>query len=125
MGVLAPAVRGMDINQVLEEIAAERRAQDAKWGMQDWQSGTSEAWAAACAASKARCDEADGAGVPTWAMILEEESLEVLSETDPVKLREELIQVAAVAVAWIESLDRQQGHGSRGTAALTPSRARR
>ena len=97
----------MSIREILNEIAAERAAQDAKWGVQDWPSGTSDAWAEACSASKERCDIADADGSVTWAMVLEEESLEVLSETDPVKLREELVQVAAVAVAWLESLDRQ------------------
>ena len=31
---------------------------------------------------------------------------EAFAESDPDKLRTELIQVAAVAVAWIESIDR-------------------
>jgi len=41
----------------------------------------------------------------TWEMILLEEVWEALAETDPVKLRAELIQVAAVAVAWVEDID--------------------
>ena len=31
-----------------------------------------------------------------------------LAEVEPAKLREELIQVAAVAVAWIEAIDRRE-----------------
>ncbi|MFI1165600.1 hypothetical protein ACH4UM_18790 [Streptomyces sp. NPDC020801] len=38
-----------------------------------------------------------------------EEALEALAEDDPGKLRAELVQVAAVAVAWIEAIDRRTG----------------
>jgi hypothetical protein len=44
----------------------------------------------------------------TWAHILTEEFYEALAEADPEKLREELVQVAAVAVAWVECLDRMR-----------------
>jgi hypothetical protein len=97
------------LDEVLDQVRAERRAQDAKWGVSDWESGTSHDYAQRASESKARCDAADAAGTTTWSMILEEECLEVLCEMDPHALRAELIQVAAVAVAWIESLDRQQG----------------
>jgi len=43
----------------------------------------------------------------TFAWILLEEVVEVMHETDPVKLRGELVQVAAVCVRWIEDLDRR------------------
>lgn len=42
-----------------------------------------------------------------WAGILLEEVYEALAESDPTRLREELIQVAAVAVAWVEAIDRR------------------
>ena len=98
----------MNIEHILAAIADERAAQDAKWGVTDLPSGAGDAWLGATQASRARCDEADANGTTTWAMVLEEETLEALSESDPAKLREELLQVAAVAVAWIESLDREQ-----------------
>lgn len=41
-----------------------------------------------------------------WDGILLEEAYEALAEEDPAKQREELIQVAAVCVAMVESLDR-------------------
>lgn len=50
---------------------------------------------------------AKGKGIVTWRDILHEEVCEAFAETDPVKLREELIQVAAVAVAWVETLERR------------------
>jgi len=43
----------------------------------------------------------------TWRDILYEEVLEAYVETDWSALRAELVQVAAVAVAWIEHLDRR------------------
>lgn len=41
----------------------------------------------------------------TWADVLSEEFLEAVAEVDPVKLRAELLQVAAVAARWVEYLD--------------------
>lgn len=46
--------------------------------------------------------EAGKAGV--WAKILLEEVYEALAESDPDKLAHELVQVAAVATAWLEDL---------------------
>lgn len=45
----------------------------------------------------------------TWATILLEEVGEALREEDPYRRREELIQVAALAAAWVEELDLQLG----------------
>lgn len=74
-------------DMILAHISAERDRQDAKWG-----------------------------GVPgverrddhTYAAVLTEEvgeSCRAWLERDTLALRDELIQVAAVAVAWIEELD--------------------
>jgi hypothetical protein len=49
---------------------------------------------------------AGGRETLTWADILEEEIAEALAESDPVKLRAELVQSGAVIVAWIEAIDR-------------------
>jgi len=46
-------------------------------------------------------------GRVTWRAILEEEVAEAYAETDPEKLRAELVQVAAVAVKWVEAIDRR------------------
>jgi NTP pyrophosphatase (non-canonical NTP hydrolase) len=73
----------------LQDVAAERTRQDAKWGQQDHDIGI-------------------------WLGILGEEFGEVAKEIaessarplDVAHLREELIQTAAVAVAWVEAIDR-------------------
>lgn len=46
-------------------------------------------------------------GVLTWADVLDEEVAEAYAATEAEHLREELVQVAAVAVRWIEDLDRK------------------
>lgn len=107
--------------QVLAEVHDERRRQEAKWGQQDHPNGTGpymlgelvadgqhtyavgiERWA------RQRCDKRHRAGMGTYEQILTEEWAEAVAQSDPAKLRAELIQVAAVAVAWVESIDRQE-----------------
>lgn len=73
----------------LHDVAAERLKQDIKWGQQDHSLGL-------------------------WLAILGEEYGEVCKEVaetqlrplDVPHLREELVQTAAVCVAWIEAIDR-------------------
>lgn len=97
------------ITRVLEDVRAERYAQDAKWGQQNHPDGTGPTIPTLNRADYARreCDYAHQHGVGTWRHILEEEHAEALAERDPEKLRAELIQVAAVAVAWVEAIDRR------------------
>lgn len=117
-GVYTPAPTALD------EIAAERAAQDARWGEQNHPDGTGTNWVdqikpaygwsgpeAEHAAKLARfdCQRAARRGEETWLRILREEVAEAFAETDPAKLRAELIQVAAVACAWVEAIDRQGG----------------
>jgi hypothetical protein len=105
--------------RVLFEVADEREAQNEKWGEQNHPDGTGPNlelsglpgyygyapdfadWA------KDRCNKEFRQGHGTWEHILTEEWGEVLEESDVVKLRAELIQVAAVAVAWVEAIDRR------------------
>ena len=76
-----------DITEVLADIADERARQDEKWG--------------------------DQSGHPylLWNAILGEEVGEVsrvlLEDLDAKRLRAELVQVAAVAVAWVETIDKR------------------
>lgn len=93
---------------VLPEIAAERERQDEKWGEQNHPDGTGPGYRAAAFEARRRCQRAARSGLVTYKDILEEEVYEAFAETDPVELREELVQVAAVAVAWIEKLDRER-----------------
>lgn len=92
---------------VLDDVRNERRNQNAMWGVQNHPDGTggrNRMWAAEDA--KYKCEIARAAGKMTYVHILAEEVCEAFAESDPVKLRAELVQVAAVAVQWIEKLDR-------------------
>ncbi len=57
--------------------------------------------------AKYLCHVAEKRGKLTWSHILVEEVAEAIEEQDPERLREELVQVAAVAVSWIEAIDRR------------------
>jgi hypothetical protein len=102
---------------VLAEVRAERARQDARFGRQDHPDGTGPgrdnlvrlAYTIGEAADAARqaTDRALSRGEVTFAQILAEEAFEALAETDPARLRAELIQVAASAVCWIEAIDRR------------------
>ncbi|WEU67386.1 hypothetical protein [Xanthomonas phage JGB6] len=102
-------------HDVLPEILRERDRQDAKFGPQDHPSFDevphAEKLAREVAADAARdaCAEAFSAGRGTWQNVLLEEVYEAMAEVDDdTKLEEELIQIAAVAVAWVESLRRKR-----------------
>jgi hypothetical protein len=53
------------------------------------------------------CQSAADGGYLDWLHILREEVAEAFAESDPAKLRAELVQVAAVAVNWVEAIDRR------------------
>ncbi|OKI45132.1 hypothetical protein [Micromonospora sp. CB01531] len=106
-----------DINDVLREVRSERYAQDAQWGTQDhpmlpaqgmeWiyvdnYRHDAEQW-------KVTNGYRNENGALAWDGILLEEVYEALSETDPAKREAELVQVAAVAVAAVQSSRRARG----------------
>ena len=94
---------------VLGQVGTERAAQDAKWGPQNHPDGTGGRDARdACDAARMLCDLRHREGRGTWSDILREEVCEAFAESDPRKLRAELVQVAAVAVAWVEAIDRRK-----------------
>lgn len=98
--------------RVLNDVALERQRQRDAHGLQMLPAGTCEPWdAVERDEARRRCDQATLAGVVTWRHVLEEEVAEAFAEADPAALRAELIQVAAVAVQWIESLDREAERG--------------
>lgn len=116
---------------VLAEVYAERASQNAKWGEQNHadldmilmkrQGGCTPQRMAehygipSDTRARSQCDRAFDLGQGTWAHILIEEVAEAIGTNgDRVALRAELVQVAAVAVAWIEAIDR------RRTGALSP-----
>lgn len=103
---------------ILAEIHAERIRQDAKWGEQNHPNGTGPGALRDVAdtgttadAAKGHCDRMFAEGRGTYMDILWEEFAEAVEERDPVKLRAELVQVAAVAEAWIEKIDRDVARG--------------
>lgn len=105
----------MSTYEVCYDLIDERVRQDEKWGEQNHPDGTGPLKFSLNYRVLIRpedrvryqCDKKHRAGVGTWADILLEEVFEAMAEDDPAKLREELIQVAAVAVSWVEAIDRR------------------
>lgn len=116
--------------RVIADIVRERVAQEEKWGQQNHPNGTGgepgiEPFGYGDAADLAdwlakpnpdgtvadfmrhRCEVMFAQGDGTYEAILTEEWGEAVTEADPSKLRTELVQVAAVAAAWVEKLDRE------------------
>lgn len=112
-------------------IRAERRRQDRRWGVQDHPDVCPVLTGRPGGATPQRiaedleipgedrakylCGIAARAGRTTWAVILVEELAEAVAAAargDRAGLRAELIQVAAVAVAWVESIDRREVSGA-------------
>lgn len=112
------------------DVLHERIRQDRKWGEQNHPDGTgltarpladlahrkaAFGWSsvhamtapALAAAATENTNVAFAQDQGTWADILLEEVFEALAAADPAKLRHELIQVAAVAQAWVEDIDRR------------------
>jgi len=96
------------MDKVLEEVKKERLAQHNKWGEQNHHNGTSsDRFKELANCHRDITDVSTQDGTLTWLHILREEVYEAFAEEDPQKLREELVQIAAVAVAWIEAIDRR------------------
>ena len=114
MGRFATEVSGRT-ETALADIGEERERQFTKWGPQHHPDGTGHPSAAFQRdQARARCDAAAAEGRVTWNHILTEEFCEARAETDPVKLRKELVQVAAVATAWVEDIDSRDVHHELG-----------
>lgn len=91
------------------EVEAERFRQLEKWGDQRGKrlDGTNPVFYRGWAREYQRQNDARltaGKRPGVWSKILLEEVYEALSETETEKLAHELIQVAAVCVAWLEDL---------------------
>ena len=86
---------------VLDEVLAERRRQDEKWGDRTLALGYPEPIAFAILAEE----------VGEVAREVERNAFEVTTRGKALqraRIREELVQVAAVAVAWIEGMDHSE-----------------
>ncbi|MFJ2292132.1 DUF6011 domain-containing protein [Streptomyces sp. NPDC087894] len=89
-------------------IDTERQAQLTKFGDQQHPNGTGLAGDREAAdRARAICQATAEDGTLAWRHILLEEVHEALAETDPVTLRSELVQVAAVAAAWIADIEQR------------------
>lgn len=90
------------------EVRWERSRQHNKWGEQNHPDGTGgELRKIEATQAKLTCDIVFKNGAGTWMHILKEEVQEAFAESDPIKLKTELIQVAAVCKSWIEAIDRR------------------
>lgn len=97
-------------NEVLNAVSAERGRQRRLWGNQrtlpdgirvpgDYENEIN---------AKLACARREIDGAQTWRSVLVEEVAEVCNATDS-NLETELIQVAAVATAWIEAIRERKG----------------
>jgi hypothetical protein len=99
--------------RVVNEIIAERRRQDEKHpDTVNFPDGTGgQALKELSMIARLQCDEAVDRGTCTWRHVLTEEVSEAYAESDPELLRAELVQVAAVAMRWVEALDARADQG--------------
>jgi malonyl CoA-acyl carrier protein transacylase len=101
--------------QVLLEVRYERDRQTEKYGEESHADGVGNhlnisGTATECMKqAQEACDDSADDGSMTFWHILFEEVLEANAAPDKNNLREELIQIAAAAVAWVEKLDRETG----------------
>lgn len=98
---------------ICHEVFEERARQDKKWGKQNHPNGTGPEFERDAKFFQGVCDSAHQRKENTWLNILREEVYEAFAELDVIKLRKELIQVAAVAVSWVGAIDRRLRRGSR------------
>ena len=115
-----------EITKAAQDVADERKKQDAKWGEQNHPDGTGpgtlpleflddygvrEVFVLARPLARIATDRTNSnaeASHVTWKDILLEEVFEALAEEVPWMLRAELVQVAAVAQQWVETIDRRE-----------------
>jgi hypothetical protein len=106
----------MRMDDVLALVREERVRQLERYGQQDLDDGTGPLaqWAVPVSLEPAKVLEGRlreayekweaTHGAPTWRHLVVEEVAEALQETDPARLAEELTQVAALCVSWVEAL---------------------
>ena len=103
------AIREIDLltfTSVMSQVFKERVRQVLKFGVQRLPSDTGKSgWKRTASIVKRRMNALLKFGHPTWSMVLLEEVYEALSEADPERLHEELIQIIAVCANWLETLD--------------------
>ena len=101
---------------VLLEVERERKRQFQQYGTnEDLEDGTGGQWAWPVSMATANAleerfrvdyDKHEARhGRPTWMHLVREEVAEAFQETTAERLREELLQVAALCVSWVEKID--------------------
>jgi len=100
----------------LAAVMRERRRQDEKFGWpRGYTDGTAASYADLADRQKAVVAAQDEVGRVEWADVLLEEVFEALAEPpQSVALRDELVQVAAVALAWVQALEEGDTGGGVG-----------
>ncbi len=104
------------VSEAVQDILDERYRQDQKWGEQNHPDGIdprmtlSTGIPVADLATRQRelVDQQAKDGRTNWADILLEELYEAFAEECEICRRDELVQVAAVLVNWIEAMDRKR-----------------
>ncbi len=100
-------------NPLFAAIQREQDRQIAKWGVQDHPSfdanAIKEERVTLCNTLKGMVDASARRGTLVWEEIMSEEVAEAFCEMDnDENLKAELIQIAAVALSWIESINRKK-----------------
>lgn len=93
---------------VIADLLLTRDDQERRYPVQSIPHGTHKAYETWAKAARKSNEAAVEAGTITWRDVLEEEFAEVSAEVDVDKLRVELLQVAAIAVRWVEAIDREK-----------------
>lgn len=117
-GYLGTHAEGCQTVNVLSDVRAERARQFAQYGSNsdlldgtgpqvEWLGNLSEVPADAIERGLREAYESHERefGAPTFRHLVLEEIAEAFQENNPVRLRAELLQVAALAVSWIEKID--------------------
>lgn len=107
---MSGTVSGM--NETMRAIKDEVTSQFLTWGQQNWpstpQGKQPRYMIPAEHTAKVECEKARLNDRMTWAHILVEEVAEACNAESPAHMVEELVQVAAVAVSWIDSIQRNE-----------------
>lgn len=100
----------MPFDHVAHATWAEEVRQNEQWGQQDHPDGTgpTDNHINNRLRAQSRTYFAFRKGEGTWRHILEEEVAEAIAESDPEKLKAELIQVAAVCQQWVRAINRRE-----------------
>lgn len=94
------------------DVTGERDSQDAKHGRSSWPNGTGHKnYRMMANGYQIATRAAISRGLLSWKDLLLEEVYEALSEKTDEALRAELVQVAALVVAWIEDIDSRSSDG--------------